>query len=222
MRRGCAKIAFRCSLALAIALVGGRSTFADEAAAPGAATPAVEPVVDFAHDVLPIFARRCFACHGPDKAEGGLRLNSLESAVAKLESGDHAIVPGSPAASEVLKRIASDDDDERMPPREKPLTAEQIAIVRRWIASGAEWKNHWAFEPLRPQTPPAVRDSAWVKNPIDAFILAPLEAHQLAPAAPADKRTLLRRAYYDLTGLPPSPAEVDAFVADSSPDALRG
>ncbi len=150
-----------------------------------------------------------------------MRLNSLESAAAKLESGSRAIVPSTPSESELLKRITSEDEDERMPPREKPLTTEQIAAIRQWIANGAPWKNPWAFEPLLPQTPPAVKRAGWVKNPIDAFVLARLEARGLEPAPAAEKRALLRRAYYDLTGLPPAPAEIDAFVADEKPDAFE-
>ncbi len=107
-----------------------------------------------------------------------------------------------------------------MPPKEKPLTAEQVALLRTWIMQGAPWGNYWAFEPVKPQAPPAVKDTAWVRSPIDAFILAGLEQRGLKPAPPADKLTMVRRVYYDLTGLPPAPADVDAFVADDSPDAL--
>jgi len=176
--------------------------------------------LDFAHDILPVLARRCFACHGPDKSEGGLRLNSREGATAALESGARAVAPGQPDQSELLSRVTATDENERMPPGDKPLPAEQISLIREWIAAGATWENHWAFEPVRPQTPPAVLRADWPATPIDTFILGRLEARDLAPAPPADKIALLRRATYDLTGLPPTPTEIDAFGADESPDAF--
>ena len=177
--------------------------------------------VDFGRDIQPIFAKRCFACHGPDKGEGGLRLNRRETALAELDSGQRAIVPRKPEDSELLRRIAATDEGERMPPEGKPLTAEQIELIRQWIAEGAVWEEHWAFQPVvRPEVP-EVRDRGWVHTPVDAFILSRLEQNGLTPAAPAEKVALLRRVYYDLTGLPPTPAEVDAFLADISPDAYE-
>ncbi len=119
----------------------------------------------------------------------------------------------------MLRRVMSADADERMPPKDKPLTPEQVALIKEWIQQGAPWGSHWAFEPVRPQAPPPVKNTGWVRNPIDAFVLGRLEQHGLAPAAPADNVALLRRVYYDLTGLPPTPAEVDAFLADQSPQA---
>ncbi|HEX4142373.1 MAG TPA: DUF1553 domain-containing protein [Pirellulales bacterium] len=185
-----------------------------------APTPADRPI-DFGRDIQPLLARRCFSCHGPDKHEGGLRLNARDAALAELDSGAHAIVPGKPQESELLLRVASTDDDRRMPPGDlKPLTPEQVALVRQWIAQGAEWRGHWAFEPVAARSPPAVRDQSWPHNEIDAFILSRLEREGLAPAPPAEKIALLRRAYYDLTGLPPTPDEVAAFVADESPEAF--
>jgi mono/diheme cytochrome c family protein len=177
--------------------------------------------VDFGRDIQPIFAKRCFACHGPDKGEGGLRLNRRETALAELDSGEHAVVPGKPDASELLRRITAADESERMPPEGKPLAAEQIELVRRWIAEGAKWEEHWAFQQVVRPTMPEVHDRGWVRNPIDAFLLSRLEQSNLEPAPPADKVALIRRAYYDLTGLPPTPAEVDAFLADVSPDAYE-
>ncbi len=169
--------------------------------------------------VQPLLARHCFACHGPDKAEAGLKLSQKESAFGSRDGGAPAIVPGHPEKSELLARITSKDADERMPPKSKPLKPAEIEVVRRWIEVGAPWRGHWAFEPPQPQQPPKVTKADWVTNPIDAFILARLEENGLTPAPPADKATLLRRAYFDLTGLPPTPEEVVAFLADTSPDA---
>jgi len=177
--------------------------------------------VDFLRDIQPIFAKRCFACHGPDKAEGGLRLNRRETALAELESGEHAIVPGRPDESAILNRISSSDDSVRMPPEGSPLSQAQMDLIRRWIAQDAPWERHWAFQPPRPQTPPAVPDSSWARSPIDRFILAKLEERGLRPAPQADKAIVLRRAYYGLTGLPPTPEEIDAFLDDTSEDAFE-
>ena len=186
---------------------------ADSASAP--------PKVDFAREVQPILAKRCFFCHGPDKSEAGLRLNKRESALQELDSGEHAVVPGDAEKSELLLRVSSNEEGERMPPEGQPLTPEQIAILRRWIAEGAKWDEHWSFRAPERHEPPAVKNAAWVTNPIDAFILARLEARGLPPAAPAEKAALIRRACFDLTGLPPSATEVDAFVKDASPKAFE-
>ena len=166
-------------------------------------------------------AKRCFSCHGPDKAQGGLRLNTRAGGLAELDSGEHAIVPGKAAEKRSAPRITAEDESERMPPEGKRLTDRGGRTLRRWIERGAAWEEHWAFRPLQTRTPPKVANAAWVRNPIDAFILARLEEADLTPAAPADKVSLLRRATYDLTGLPPAPEEVDAFVADTSPDAYE-
>jgi hypothetical protein len=130
-------------------------------------------------------------------------------------------VPGNTESSVILERVAADDPDLRMPPKGKPLEKDQVELIRRWIAEGAAWQSHWAFQPPRPQMPPEVKGQYWVRSPIDAFILRRLEYAGLSPAPPADKVALIRRAYHDLTGLPPTPAEVDEFVADSSPDAYE-
>jgi mono/diheme cytochrome c family protein len=177
--------------------------------------------IDFARDIQPIFAKRCFACHGPDAFEGGLQLHKRERALAETDSGERAIVPGNTEASAILERIAAEDADYRMPPKGKPLAPDQIELIRRWIAEGAEWQSHWAFRPPQPQQPPAVKNQEWVRNPIDAFILRPLEDAGLSPAPPAEKVALIRRAYHDLIGLPPTPEEVDQFVDDNSPDAYE-
>ncbi len=177
--------------------------------------------VDFNRDIKPLLAKRCFSCHGPDKAESGLRLHERDTALAKLDSDARAIVPGKPGDSELLARVSSDDESVRMPPEGKPLSAAQIDRIRRWISQGAEWPRHWGFVQPGPQTPPGVRRRDWVRNPIDAFILHRLEANGLAPAAPAEKTALLRRVYYDLTGLPPAPEDVQAFLADDTADAFE-
>jgi mono/diheme cytochrome c family protein len=177
--------------------------------------------VDFARYVRPILAGRCVSCHGPDVREGGLRLDVREAALAELDSGGHAIVPGNPQQSLLLARVASDDQDERMPPEGEALTDEQIHLLRQWIAQGAKWPRHWAFEPLGRPAVPSVDDPGWVRNPIDAFIWHRLKEAGLSPSPPADKVALVRRASYDLTGLPPTPEEVDAFVGDDSPVAYE-
>ncbi len=183
---------------------------------------------DFARDIQPLLARRCYACHGPDTQEAGLRLDDAAAATAALASGGRAIVPADAAAGTILERITSDDPDLRMPPEGPRLTAGQVAAIEAWIAAGARFEEHWAFRPpVRPPVPaidgarfPAVAaDPANPPGAIDAFILEGLEARGLPAPALADKRTLLRRATYDLTGLPPSEAELEAFLADESAGA---
>lgn len=173
--------------------------------------------LEYNRDVRPILADACFACHGPDSAarKGDLRLDLRDAAV---KAG--AIVPGNPDKSSVIARIHSMDKSELMPPPKtnKVLTAGQKAILKQWIAEGAEYQPHWSFiTPVRPAVP-AVKNQAWAKSPIDRFVLAKLEANGLAPAPEADRRTLVRRLSLDLTGLPPSPKEVDEVVADKSPE----
>lgn len=175
--------------------------------------------VDFATQVKPLLARRCFACHGPETGEGGLHLDSAEKALAELDSGARAIVPGDVEASELITRVASEDEFMRMPPEGKPLTSEEVDILKRWISEGAEWKKHWAFIPPQHQESPAVKNQAWIKNPIDAFILAGVEEAGLSPAPPADKRTLARRAYFNVIGLPPTPEQLKGFEKDNRSDA---
>ena len=177
--------------------------------------------VDFAREIQPIFAKHCYKCHGPNEAEAGLRLSSREASLAELDSGDRAIVPGDAKASMMLARLRAADESERMPPAEKPLAATEIVLIERWIDQGARWAEHWSHrKPGRPPVPD-VDNQSWVRNPIDAFLLSRLESAGLTPAQPADKVALLRRAYYDLIGLPPTPAEVDAFLADDSPRAFE-
>jgi hypothetical protein len=184
-----------------------------------------DSALDFNRDVRPILSDRCFACHGPDAEDrqAGLRLDDRGAAITALESGSTAIVPGKPDSSEILARIASTDPDVIMPPPHvnKPVTPAEAEILRRWITEGAEYRGHWAFERVQRPAVPEVRDAAWSKTPIDRFILARLEHEGLVPNAEADRVTLARRVALDLTGLPPVPADVDAFVADQSPDAYE-
>jgi hypothetical protein len=179
---------------------------------------------DFAREVLPILAEHCLACHGPDveAREAGLRLDTEASATAALPSGNVAIVPGRPAASELIRRIETDDAAEVMPPPEAgQLPPAARATLQAWIASGATYGVHWAFRsPQRPPIP-AVADGDWVRTPIDAFVLARLESLGLRPSPSADRLALLRRASLDLTGLPPTIDELAAFQADAAADAYE-
>ena len=182
-----------------------------------------KPPVDYQRDVRPILADRCFKCHGPDEAQrkGKLRLDTPEGTFGTGASGNRAVVPGNVDDSELASRITSDDKSEKMPPPKsgKSLTAAEVGILREWVAQGAKVQRHWSFvAPSRPKTP-SVKDASWPHNPIDDFVLARLEQEGLRPSPPADKVTLLRRLSLDLTGIPPTIAEVDAFVADESPDA---
>jgi hypothetical protein len=175
--------------------------------------------VEYNRDVRPILAENCFACHGADSAarKADLRLDQSEGARKA------AIVPGKPEESPLVERIFSSDDGEMMPPPKikKTLTAAQKETLKRWIAQGAEYQPHWSFiAPKRP-TLPKVSNEQWVKTPVDRFILKGLDDAKLTPASEADRRTLARRAALDFTGLPPEPADVERFVADSSPDAYE-
>jgi mono/diheme cytochrome c family protein len=174
-----------------------------------------EPV-DFSREIQPLLAKRCVACHGPDTREAGLRLDDRAIATAPLESGKRAIAPASPHESEMLARITSTDPDLQMPPEGPRLTPAQVETIRRWIDEGADWKKHWAFEPVKRPGVPAGDGSA---NPIDAFVRAGLARRGLPVPRPAEKLALIRRATYDLTGLPPSESDVREFLADESPDA---
>jgi mono/diheme cytochrome c family protein len=196
------------------------STHVTAAPLPG---PGAAP--DFNRDVRPILAQHCFKCHGPDdkSREARLRLDLRDSALAPAKSGKHAITPGHLDKSELVARITATDEKKLMPPPEakRPLSPAEINTLKNWIASGAEYQPHWAYvAPVRPAVP-RVNSPQWVSNPIDAFVLARLEAEGLAPAPKADRYTLIRRVYLDLIGLPPTPAEVDAFVNNASPKAYE-
>src|SRR6478736_3242084 len=197
------------ALWLTAALTGGRMSAAS---------------IEYNRDVRPILSENCFSCHGADSAsrKAKLRLDSFAEATAKREDGSAALIPGKPNASEAIRRIF-DTGDDLMPPEKshKVLTAAQKDLLKRWVAQGAEYQPHWAFiTPMRP-APPKVKNSKWVRNPIDQFILARLDQEKLKPAPEADRRTLARRVSLDLTGLPPTPEVVEAFVADTAPDAYE-
>jgi len=180
--------------------------------------------VDFQRDVRPVLSDACFQCHGPDRETrlAGMRLDTQEGAFAARPNGT-PIVPGDPQASLVYQRLTAEEPARRMPPEyaHKEVSAEQVETIRLWIEQGADWSEHWSFRAPEMPEAPAVENEAWVGNPIDRFVLARLEAEGLAPGEEADKRTLARRVSLDLTGLPPSPAEVSAFLADTSSDAYE-
>ncbi|MCH7726050.1 MAG: PSD1 domain-containing protein [Planctomycetes bacterium] len=191
----------------------------------GAAAEKKLPVVQFNRDIRPILAENCFQCHGPDSGtrEAELRLDKKDGLFAKLDGGGVAVAAKDLKHSELYQRITSADQDERMPPADsgKQLSKEQIDLVRRWIEQGAAWQGHWAFIPPKQVDPPAPRDEKWIRNAADRFILARLEREGFSPSPAADRITLVRRLSFDLTGLPPAPAEVDAFVNDTSGDAYE-
>ncbi len=205
--------------ALTIALMS--SLITSVAVTPVAGADPTGAEIDFIKQVQPILAKRCFACHGPDDAEGSLRFTSRENALAETDSGDPAIVPGKPEASAMIARIRSEDEFERMPPEGDPLSEKEIAVLTQWITQGANWSKHWAFEPMLDREPPPVDNDAWSKHPIDAFVYADMSTAGLKPNSRADKTTLIRRAYYDLTGLPPTAQQVHDFVNDTDPDAYE-
>ncbi|MEZ4777541.1 MAG: DUF1553 domain-containing protein [Bacteroidia bacterium] len=182
--------------------------------------------VDYNYHIRPILSDRCYSCHGPDekKREADLRLDIESDAKKALsESGGHAIVPGSLRRSKVIDRIRSADPESMMPPPESNLILDEYekALIAKWISEGAEWKPHWAF--ISPQKPPVptVKQTEWVRNPVDHFVLKNLENEGISPSPEADKERLLRRVTLDLTGLPPTIDEMDAFLADDSPDAYE-
>jgi hypothetical protein len=188
--------------------------------------------IDFAREVQPILAAKCYECHGADVRKGGLRLDLKRDA---LMGGDDGVivVPGKSAESLIFKKVSATDSAKRMPPKGEPLTAQQIATLQKWIDGGAVWPDdapavaaksqsqHWAFQPVKRAEPPKVKNTKWVANPIDAFVLARLEQEKIKPSPEADRYTLVRRLSLDLLGLPPTVEEVEAFVNDKSPDAYE-
>ncbi|HWB09347.1 MAG TPA: PSD1 and planctomycete cytochrome C domain-containing protein [Pirellulales bacterium] len=205
-------------VACAVALLASKPAFAV------ADQPAGSPV-HFGRQILPLLSDRCFQCHGPDarQRQADLRLDD-ETAAKTPRDGAAAVVPGQSEASELYRRIAAIDPDERMPPADSrtPLSADEIALVKRWIDEGAAWSAHWAFERVvRPITPQPGGFAERVQNPIDAFVFARLAREGLTPSPEAPRETLLRRLSLDLRGLPPSPAEADTFLNDPSPDAYE-
>lgn len=187
-------------------------------------TVSLDAKVDFATEIQPILSENCYACHGPDEAtaEGGLRLDRHELALKGGDSGP-AIVPGNPSKSLLVQRInLAHDDDDHMPPREKkdPLSDEAKTLLSSWIQEGAEWGEHWAYQPPQRPEVPQVKNASWVRNDIDRFILARLEESGLKPSKPTDPRTLLRRLHLDLIGLPPSLEELRTFETNDLPGRI--
>jgi mono/diheme cytochrome c family protein len=193
-------------------------------------TAALAATPDYVRDVKPIFARHCVSCHGPLKQRSGLRLDTARAALRGGNSGA-AIKPGRGNASLLVQAVTGAEGVKAMPPKGPNLDANQVAILRAWIDAGAQApageveataaSKHWAFRPLSRQQPPAVGNVAWCRNAIDRFVLARLEKEGVAPSPEADRSTLLRRVSLDLTGLPPTPAEIDAFVHDTDPEAYE-
>ncbi|MEK6257809.1 MAG: DUF1549 domain-containing protein, partial [Planctomycetota bacterium] len=214
-------VSFACRLLVwAVACTGSAGLLAAEPSGPR---------VEFNRDIRPILSDKCFTCHGPDSAkrQAGLRLDRAEDATAERD-GPRAIVPRDLSKSEVVRRIVSRDPDEQMPPPKSnlSLTPKEVSLIQQWIEQGAEYQPHWAFLAPRAVVPPAadfpsMTPASRPLSPVDAFVRAKLIEHNLAPSPEADKSTLLRRASFDLIGLPPTPDEVDAFLADLSPDAYE-
>ena len=192
------------------------------AAAPGARAA---DTLHFDRDIRPLLSDHCFACHGPDggKRKAGLRLDTREGLFGAGKSGATVVVPGQPDRSELLKRITAADPGELMPPPKsgKPLSPAQVALLRRWVEQGAPWSPGWAFTAPQLSKVPEVKLAAWPRHDLDRFILTALEQRGWRPAAEADRVTLIRRLSYDLLGLPPTPEEVDAFLADTTPQAYE-
>ncbi|MGC4017168.1 MAG: DUF1549 domain-containing protein [Luteolibacter sp.] len=225
------RIVSRVVIPAALVVVGGafavwsRSQAAAPVSVKAGSSTELPAKVSFNAHIRPIFSNTCFACHGFDKAhrKADLRLDTEEGGYAKLKDSElRAIVPGKPEESAIWKHIVSSDPEQVMPPPEfhKDLTEVQKGLIRRWIEQGAKYEQHWAFAPVvKPAMPEVTKHPELVGNPIDAFILSRLEQENLEPSPEADKATLLRRLTLDLTGLPPVPAEIDSFVADTLPDA---
>jgi len=187
-----------------------------------AAPQEIPATIEFNRDIRPILSDKCFQCHGPALQSATLRFDLEDGAKHALSGGRFAIVPGNPANSQLIQRVTATDPEVRMPRNQEALNEKQVALLTRWIEQGAKWQKHWSFiPPKRPEPPKGLKDAKWVRNPIDAFVLERLEREGLKPSAEADRATLLRRVSLDLTGLPPTPAELDAFLADTSANAYE-
>jgi Protein of unknown function (DUF1553)/Protein of unknown function (DUF1549)/Planctomycete cytochrome C len=197
-------------------------------------SPSAAAQVSFARDIEPVFHECCYMCHGSSTQMNGLRLDRKEDALRGSLSGP-VIVPGNSAGSKLIRRVMSDKEGVRMPPVGEPLSSGQVAALRAWIDTGAEWPEraaapassaadktrHWSYRPVQRPDAPEVQQQSWVRNAIDRFVLAKLESEGVKPSPEAERVTLLRRVYFDLVGLPPTPEEVDRFVADQRPDAYE-
>jgi hypothetical protein len=211
--------------ALILAIVAFAPDVPRRGGALAAETPAAEPrAVSYLREVRPILTQHCFQCHGPDEAarKGKLRLDLKDHAYADRD-GLHAIAPGDLDGSLVWQRMTAEENSKRMPPdgKAEPLTKKQIATLKAWIEQGAKWEEHWSFLPPVKPPLPAVSDKAWVRDSLDAFVLARLDREGIKPEAEATREAWLRRASFDLTGLPPAPAEIDEFLKDKSSDAYE-
>src|SRR5262249_31629464 len=209
-------------LAFAPGSTPGNNALGDDKAA--RAADAESRAVSYLKEVRPILAQHCFQCHGPDEAarKGKLRLDLKEKAFAE-RNGKDVVAPGHPDGSLAWERISADDSGKRMPPEGKaePLTRKQIATLKAWIEQGAKWEDHWSLLPPTRPALPDVSDKAWVRDPLDAFVLARLDRERLKPEPEASREAWLRRVSYDLTGLPPTPAEIDEFLKNKSSDAYE-
>ena len=177
-----------------------------------------ESRIDYSSQVKPIFNRKCITCHGGVKQKGGFSLLFRDEALANTKSGKPAIIPGKPAESELIRRIVSNDPDNRMPYKHPPLTDQEIKILKQWINEGALWGEHWAYVPVKREQVPDSRNG-WIRNDVDQFIYQKLKEENLSPSGEAEKAILLRRVSLDLTGIPPSEAQARKFLSDNSPEA---
>lgn len=177
--------------------------------------------IDFNRDIRPILNNNCTSCHGGVKQAGKVSFIYREQALGTGKSGRPTVIPGRPNASELIARVTSSDPEVRMPLHAPPLSDHQISLLEKWIDEGAPWEDYWAFVPPEPQALPEVHNNEWVRQPLDRFILARLETEQFKPSPEAEKAALLRRASFDLTGLPPTPEELTEFLADTSPGAYE-
>ncbi|HKS38758.1 MAG TPA: DUF1549 domain-containing protein, partial [Verrucomicrobiae bacterium] len=203
-------------------------------------TASAAPAPDFSREVRPMLEKHCFKCHGPEKQKGGLRFDTREGAFKAGESGEKAIVPGHAKQSRLIKLVSSKDDAERMPSKGEPLSAAQINLLQRWIDAGAKWpegaastgiaarsemivtdedRKHWSYLPLKSPPLPAVKKSAPARTPVDRFVIARLAEKKLSLSPPADAQKLVRRIYFDLIGLPPTPEQVETFVQAHARDS---
>jgi len=217
-------------LAIACCIMWGQLAFGAPATE-AQAGPSATARVDFERDIQPIFKSFCYQCHGPDRQKAKLRLDSRPLAMQGGKDGK-IILPGDADQSELIRRLTETDENMRMPQDREALPAEQIALIRTWIEQGATWPDrvanvnaklskHWSFMPVSDPTPPTVADKSWVRNPIDQFVLAKLESSGLKPAPQASREALIRRVYLDVIGIQPTPAQIDAFLNDSSPNAYE-
>src|SRR3984885_8062129 len=177
--------------------------------------------VEFSRDIRPIFNQNCVSCHGGVRQKNDVSFIYRDEAIGVGKSGHRTIVPGNPNASELMERLVANDPEDRMPYHAPALSKQQVELIRKWIKQGAQWADYWAFVPPQPQPFPGVQRANWARQPWDRLILKRLEREGLRPSPEADKVALLRRVSFDLTGLPPTAAEEQAFLADASPDAYQ-